>query len=317
MIGTDAIAALGITALNRRLTRHSLWGRLPRSRPPVRPEGPPLLALSFDLDYQADTDALPPLLELLDTAGARATMFCIGALVDRDPAPYRAAANAGHEIGNHTQTHPDNPVLNPDHEFWHLDVDTMAAEIGRAQDTLQRHTGARPRGFRTPHFKDARRMVDALARYPEITYVSTALASKSPRTTPYFPTTDPALADLALHFPARRGRPAVPQLMIPLTPCPGLRWSPFCSYSSIRRPSNPARGAGLHDVPTWERLWSTMLDTARPDRFASVYFDPLDVMRDEETRPAFARMLAAAAKRGWTVTALADVEARWRAAYTA
>ena len=313
---TEALATLGIVPLNRELTRRSLWGSLPRRLPggrsPALPEGRPTLALSFDLDYQADTDALPDLLLLLGGAGAKATLFCIGALVERDSAPYRAAAEAGHEIANHTQTHPDNPVLNPDHEFWHLDVATMADEIGRCQDTLARLTGVRPCGFRTPHFKDARRMTNALARYPEITYVSTALASKSPRTTPYFPTRNPALADLALHYPAPRGGEGFPQLMIPLTPCPGLRWSPFCSYSSIRRPANPAKGAGLHDVPTWERLWDVMLEGAHHDRFASVYFDPFDVMRDDETKTAFARMLRGAAAKGWEVTTLAEIERRWR-----
>ncbi len=308
----EAVLRHGGTALTRTLTARKLWGAVPGRRGFRLPDGPPVLALSFDLDYQADTDALPPLLDMMGELGVAVTLFCIGKLVEADPAPYAAAAGRGHEIANHTWSHPDNPVLNPANEFWHLTTEEMADEIRRCQAVLQHHAGARPRGFRTPHFKDAPRMMQALSEVPEISYVSTALASRCPRPVPYFPTRALPLGELSLHLPASAGH-GWPQLMIPLTPCPGLRWSPFCSYSSIRRPSDRGRGAGLHTVPEWERLWSAMLRQAWPLRFASVYFDPLDVMRDDETRGAFRRMLVGALEQGWDVTTLAEVERRWRA----
>lgn len=305
----------GGRALNRELTRRGLWGYLPRPAP-AAPPGPPCLALSFDLDYQADTDALPQLLDLVDELGCRMTLFSIGRLVEQDPGPYAAATTRGHEIANHTWSHPDNPVLNPEREFWHLSEDQMADEIGRAQEVLEQCTGQRPSGFRTPHFKDAPRMMAALDRFPQITYVSTALASKCPYPTPYFPRRDCRFAELSLFFPAGNGAGG-PQLMIPLTPCPGLRWSPFCSYSSIRRPSNRAKGAGLHSLGRWEALWQEALAGAADARFASVYFDPMDVMRDHETRAAFSRMLRHALEHGWLITTLAEVERRWRPVVTA
>ena len=310
--------------LSTELTRRSLWGALPR---PVRPapEGPPMLALSFDLDYREDTVALPPLVELLDRLGLPMTVFAIGRLVEDDPTPYAEAAAAGHELANHTWSHPDNPVLNPDREFWHLSEDEMIDEIGRCQDALERHAGARPTSFRSPHFKDAFAMMAALRRFPEITCVSTALASKCPVPTPYLPVRDPVAGDLlSLHFAESRragsgphdgGRgPAVGPgpLMVPLTPCPGMRWSPFCSYSAIRVPRDPVRGAGLLDVPEWERRWDRMLARAARRKFASVYFDPIDVMRDAETRAAFERMLVHAVDSGWRVATVAEVERAWR-----
>ena len=297
------------------LTRRSLWGALPRPRRPA-PDGPPLLALSFDNDYQADTDLTPALLDLVGELDARMTIFAIGRLVEASPEPYREAGRRGHEIGNHTWSHPDNPVLNPDREFWHLSLEEMREEIGRCQDAIETATGLRPSSFRSPHFKDAFRMMEALADFPEITCVSTALASKCPVPTPYLPSREPHAGDLSLHFPARgepagaaaRGEP----LMVPLTPCPGMRWSPFCSYSAIRQPPNPAKGAGMLDVAEWERRWGVMLERAAPRRFASVYFDAIDVMRDDETRSAFRRMLAHAIERGWCVTSVAEVERAWR-----
>ena len=318
-------------AVATELTRRSLWGAVPR---PVRPapDGAPMLALSFDLDYREDTVALPPLVELLDRLSLPMTVFAIGRLVEADPTPYAEAAAAGHEIANHTWSHPDNPVLNPEREFWHLSEDEMAEEIGRCQDALEARVGARPTSFRSPHFKDAFRMMAALARFPEITCVSTALASKCPVPTPYLPATSPVAGELlSLHFAERRrggpagsargaddaggagdGPPGGP-LMVPLTPCPGMRWSPFCSYSAIRVPRDPARGAGLLDVPEWERRWGRMLARAARRKFASVYFDPIDVMRDDGTRAAFARMLGHAVETGWRVATVADVERAWRA----
>ena len=310
-------------SLSTELSRRSLWGALPRPVQPA-PDGPPMLALSFDLDYREDTVALPPLVELLDRLSLPMTVFAIGRLVEADPVPYAEAAAAGHEIANHTWSHPDNPVLNPEREFWHLSEDEMAEEIGRCQDALETHVGARPTSFRSPHFKDAFRMMAALARFPEITCVSTALASKCPVPTPYLPATAPVAGELlSLHFAEQRAaaRGAAPEaprearggpLMVPLTPCPGMRWSPFCSYSAIRVPRDPTRGAGLLDVPEWERRWDRMLARAARRKFASVYFDPIDVMRDDETRAAFRRMLERAVGTGWRVATVAEVERAWR-----
>ena len=306
-------------ALSAELARRSLWGALPRPVQPA-PPGPPLLALSFDLDYREDTVALPPLVELLARLDLPMTVFAIGRLVERDPGPYAEAAAAGHELGNHTWSHPDNPVLNPDREFWDLSEREMADEIGRCQDAIETAAGVRPTSFRSPHFKDAFRMMAALRASPEITCVSTALASKCPVPTPYLPAREPVAGErLSLHFADGGGadlagvaRATGGPLMVPLTPCPGMRWSPFCSYSAIRVPRDPARGAGLLDVPEWERRWERMLARATRRRFASVYFDPIDVMRDAETRAAFERMLVHAVEAGWRVATVAEVERAWR-----
>lgn len=301
----------GALPVSSALSRRSLWGHIPRAAA-AHPAGAPLLALSFDLDYQADTDVLPDLVALMDDAGVQATLFCIGKLVEADPEPYRAALHSGHEIANHTWSHPDNPVLNPDREFWHLSQGEMADEIERAQESFERLLGVRPIGFRTPHFKDAPHMMDALQHTPEICYVSTTLANKNPLAAPYFPTKLPLAGQLSLHFSHVNERYNSDVLMIPLTPCPEHRWSPFCSYDTIRRPSDPARGAGLHELDELLPLWQQMLNGARDDGFASVYFDPMDMMRDASTRTVFREMLSWATQQGWRVTTLREIEHAWR-----
>lgn len=295
--------------VQEQLTRRSLWGGFPNGGVVGGGEGRQI-ALTFDLDYQADTDVLPGLLDVLDEFGVKTTLFGIGALVRQDPGGYERAAAEGHELGNHTETHPDNPVLNPDREFWDLGVNEMRDEIGRCQDTIEEFTGVRPVGFRTPHFKDAFRMMGVLEEFPEISYVSTALASKCPVPVPFFPSCEDLLGDLSLHYPSREGSRGC--LMIPLSVSPKFRWSPFCTYSSIRRPSVPQKGAGLQSVGEWEEDWKTVLERDKELGFVSVYFDPLDVMRDQETVGAFRRMLGLALEEGWEIVPLREVDRTWR-----
>lgn len=296
--------------LDYELCRRSLWGKLPQAaRPPA--DGLRYLALSVDLDYQADTDALPALLKVLNRHSAKMTVFSIGKLVEQDPGPYREAVEEGHEIGNHTWSHPDNPVLNPDHEFWHLSEAEMRDEILWAQDAFETQIGVRPQGFRAPHFKDAAHLLPVLEALQDFTYLSSSLASKCPERTPFFPTKRTQHRDLSLHFPALTAEDGSRLLMIPLTPCPEHRWSPFCSYHAVRRPANPAMGAGMHTVEEFGSTWKRMLDAAAPDGFASVYFDPMDLV-EENTAATFGQMLEEARARGWILTTLREVERQWR-----
>ncbi|MEJ5915144.1 polysaccharide deacetylase family protein [Pseudokineococcus sp. 1T1Z-3] len=299
-------------ALTRELCRRSLWGTLP-ARPARRPDDVRRLAFTVDLDYQADTDALPALVELLRRHDARMTVFAVGALVDACPGPYEQALAAGHEIANHSMTHPDNPVLDPDREFWHLSAEEMAAQVGDTQDLLERRLGLRPRGFRTPHFKDAHRLTGVLRRFPEIRYVSSALATRTPSGgEPYLAPTRTTAGEAFSHLlPTGDGDPDG-LLQIPLTACPAHRWSPFCSWHGIRAGAVPGSGAGMHPLPEWQALWRSMLERAEPDGLAVVYLDPHDLVRDEETTAAVSAMLAHAVAAGWELTTLDDVERAYR-----
>jgi peptidoglycan/xylan/chitin deacetylase (PgdA/CDA1 family) len=67
--------------------------------------GSKLLALTYD-DGPNDPHTLR-LLEVLARHGAKATFFMLGRQVHERPQIARAVAAAGHEIGNHTYTHPN------------------------------------------------------------------------------------------------------------------------------------------------------------------------------------------------------------------
>ena len=61
------------------------------------------VSLSFDDARVTQTDRGLP---ILDEAGLRATFYVSTELVDRRLEPWREALARGHEIGNHTFTHP-------------------------------------------------------------------------------------------------------------------------------------------------------------------------------------------------------------------
>ncbi len=63
----------------------------------------PAIALTFD---DGPSESTPELLQILSNYGAPATFFQCGANVRRLPQVAREVAAAGHEIGNHTDTHP-------------------------------------------------------------------------------------------------------------------------------------------------------------------------------------------------------------------
>lgn len=85
----------------------------------------PLMALTFD--DGPDPATTPALLDALARLGARATFFVVGARAERHPALIARIAAEGHEIGNHSWSHPSLPTLASAE---------IAAQIGRTRGAL-------------------------------------------------------------------------------------------------------------------------------------------------------------------------------------
>jgi peptidoglycan/xylan/chitin deacetylase (PgdA/CDA1 family) len=96
------------------------------------------IAITFD---DGPSESTPELLELLQRFNARATFFQVGANVRRLPEVSRAVAAAGHEIGNHTYSHPLLPLKSPAFLY---------SEIRDAQSAIEEAAGVVPVLFRAP-----------------------------------------------------------------------------------------------------------------------------------------------------------------------
>lgn len=99
----------------------------------------PAIALTFD---DGPSESTPELLEILARHGAPATFFQCGVNVRRLPQVSREVAARGHEIGNHTDTHP---------KLYFQSAHFIYGELARAQETIEQTTGLRPRLFRAPY----------------------------------------------------------------------------------------------------------------------------------------------------------------------
>ena len=97
------------------------------------------IALTFDDGPGEDT---PLILDLLKESGIRATFFLCGQNVDRFPDYARRVVAEGHEIGNHTYSHPRLIARSPGR---------IAYEVDRAQQAIAHRTGRQPRLFRPPY----------------------------------------------------------------------------------------------------------------------------------------------------------------------
>ena len=97
------------------------------------------LALTFD---DGPAESTPQILEILAEHAVPATFFQCGANVDRLPEIAREVAARGHEIGNHSYSHPYLFLRGPG---------GIEGELGKAQDSIEKHTGTRPVWFRAPY----------------------------------------------------------------------------------------------------------------------------------------------------------------------
>jgi peptidoglycan/xylan/chitin deacetylase (PgdA/CDA1 family) len=98
------------------------------------------IALTFD--DGPDPELTPRVLDLLDSAGARATFFCVARRARAYPALVREIVARGHAVENHSFAH--SPM------FGFYGIGRLVRDIGAAQRALADITGVTPRFFRAP-----------------------------------------------------------------------------------------------------------------------------------------------------------------------
>ncbi len=97
------------------------------------------IALTFD---DGPSPGTPPILEVLSRHNVRATFFAVGSNVERHPSIARDIAAAGHDIENHSHSHPLFALKRPSF---------VEGEFARAQAAIAETTGRFPKWLRPPY----------------------------------------------------------------------------------------------------------------------------------------------------------------------
>jgi peptidoglycan-N-acetylglucosamine deacetylase len=97
------------------------------------------IALTFD---DGPTLSTPALLEVLAEHNIRATFFMCGRNVRRFPEIARSVVDAGHDVGNHTESHSYLHFRSPEQIY---------RELAMAQQSIRTVTGCRAKWFRAPY----------------------------------------------------------------------------------------------------------------------------------------------------------------------
>lgn len=100
----------------------------------------PYIAMTFDDGPSAMLT--PKLLDLLAAHHIKATFFVIGENVAEYPEIVARAAREGHEIGNHSWSHPN---------FGKMSDDAVRSQLRRTDDAIKSATGERPTLMRPPY----------------------------------------------------------------------------------------------------------------------------------------------------------------------
>jgi len=98
------------------------------------------ISISFDAAWgNEDTQQL---IDILKKYNVKTTFFVVGGWVDKYPESVKALHDAGHEIMNHSNTHP---------HMTKLSVEKMKEEIKKCDEKIQAITGVKPILFRPPY----------------------------------------------------------------------------------------------------------------------------------------------------------------------
>ena len=98
------------------------------------------IAISFDAAW--GNDDTQQLIDILKEYDVPATFFVVGAWVDKYPESVKALSDAGHQIQNHSNTHPHMPQLSKSQ---------MKDEIESCNEKIEAITGVRPTLHRPPY----------------------------------------------------------------------------------------------------------------------------------------------------------------------
>ena len=97
------------------------------------------VAVTFNCAWKADD--IPEILSILEKYEAKATFFVLGQWAKENPTAVKMIAEAGHEIGTHSNTHPDMAIIS---------TEEVKEELFRSCELIEKAGGGKPKLFRAP-----------------------------------------------------------------------------------------------------------------------------------------------------------------------
>lgn len=214
--------------------------------------------LTFDFDFEKDIEAFPYLLDKLKEYNIKAGFAVIGKFVEKYPDIHKRAVDEGHEIINHTYTHPDNPHWSPNRYFNKLTYQEQKDEVYKAHEVFFNILGIECIGFRTPHYGNlhTESVYDILKELNYKYSSSTASCGTDGYSAPYFHKTGilEIPTGCSLHYP----------LAI------------FDSWNMLRK-KRPFIGDDEEFVKEFE---DTIAVIKKYNLFLTHYFDPYDIVEN-------------------------------------
>ena len=110
-----------------------------------------VISISFDAAW--GNEQTTDLLNILKKYDVKTTFFLVGNWVEKYPESVKEIFDAGHDVCNHSNTHPHMPKLSNE---------KMIAEIEQCNDKIEKITGVRPKLFRPPYGDYNNGLVDAV-----------------------------------------------------------------------------------------------------------------------------------------------------------
>lgn len=231
------------------------------------------VTLSFDCDYPEDAEALPEVTRMLNNYDFKASFAVVGHWLEKYTDQHKYVVDAGHEVMNHTYSHPDNELLNPGRKFREISREEKKQEVTKCHELCEQLLGVSPTGFRVPHFKHLFSN-DIYGILKEVGYTyssSTWLTNTTSYGLPY-------VADEGI-------------IEFPLSTCPSHPFTVFDTWHSLH-PERFVHKIKHSGVDSYLDLFRLLIEMGRATgSYINIYMDPLDIPKMEKF-PAMLDILA-------------------------
>lgn len=225
------------------------------------------VSITFDCDLEKDIKSLPILVELLDSYKIKSSFACIGKFIENYPKIHDNLLENGHEIINHTYTHPNNEIWNPNRYFNRLTRKEQKEEIKKCEEICLKLLNYKPKGFRTPHFGNLHGcfVYEILEELGYLYSSSVTVINTKSYGLPYYPCKKNCKMPCDEKFDV---------LELPVMNCPEHYFATFDSVHCLREPfpAHSKKGEFLN-------LFKKALNYGyKYNIYLNFYFDPQDVI---------------------------------------